>query len=78
MSIYKLKLGFVRLFNDPWIFSRVYEPAHIKAWCFENLKLSFKTQKIGLPSWPKFKWSYLTQYKSKLGKIYVQIEAQNI
>jgi len=31
MSIYKLKLGFLGFFNDLWMFSRVYEPAHIKA-----------------------------------------------
>ena len=78
MSIYKLKLGFSRLFDGLWMYPRVYGPAHIKAWCFGPLKWSFKTQKIGLLSWPNFKWSLLTRYKSKLGNIFVQIEAQNV
>ena len=31
MSIYKLKLGFSRLFDGLWMYPRVYGPAHIKA-----------------------------------------------
>jgi len=42
MSIYKLKLGFLKHFNDLWMFSRIYEPVHIKVWCFGPLKWSFK------------------------------------
>ena len=92
MSIYKLKLGFSRLFRCLWMFPKVQGLVHIKEWCFGPLKMKFHYPRkrvcvctldscVRITYFPTALMARLQTVitnSSKLGKICIQIEAQDV